>query len=239
MSDSRGVWFCIGSSHSGHTRGRICTAPHFFELTPQVWSAPALHWSTAQSAVDDSFESGSGDMIMAVNSVISTSSDETLPARNADIFPGRPGWTLVPSSPDLVPSRRAVSKYLAGAPSRVVFVFRRSSPRFLSSHRLLRLVFASRGRGRAPRACAPSPGQLVRRNPPFGPLRSGQRRGETTPASTRLHPPHWGRRKPAPGRLRRGGAAPSFTRLHPPTGSGERLRRARCEFRNTGVILGR
>ena len=149
---------------------------------------------------------------MTVNSVISTSSDETLPARNADIFPGRPGWILVPSSPDLVPSRRAVSKSLVSAPCRVVFVFRRSSPRFLSSRRLLRLAFASRGRGRVPRAHAPSPGQLVRRNPPFGPLRSGQRRGETTPASTRLHPP---------------------------TGSGERLRRARCEFRSTGVILGR
>ena len=166
-----------------------------------MWSARNLRWSTVQEAVDDSFESGSGDMIMTVNSVISTSSDETLPARNADIFPGRPGWTLVPSSPDLVPSRRAVSKSLAGAPSRVVFVFRRSSPRFLSSRRLLRLAFASRGRGRAPRAHAPSPGQLVRRNPPFGPLRSGQRRGETTPASTRLHPP---------------------------TGAGESLRRAGC-----------
>ena len=138
---------------------------------------------------------------MTVNSVISTSSDETLPARNADIFPGRPGWTLVPSSPDLVPSRRAVSKSLASVPSRGVFVFRRSSPRFLSSRRLLRLAFASRGRGRAPRAHAPSPGQLVRRNPPFGQLRSGQRRGETTPASTRLHPP---------------------------TGAGESLRRAGC-----------
>ena len=183
------MWFCIGSSHSGHTRGRIRTAPHFFELTPQVWSAPELHWSTAQSAVDDSFESGSGDMIMTVNSVISTSSDETLPARNADIFPGRPGWTLVPSSPDLVPSRRAVSKSLASVPCRGVFVFSRSSPRFLSSRRLLRLAFASRGRGRASRAHAPSPGQLVRRNPPFGPLRSGQRRGGTRPRRRAFTPP--------------------------------------------------
>ena len=149
---------------------------------------------------------------MTVNSVISTSSDETLPARNADIFPGRPGWTLVPSSPDLVPSRRAVPKYLAGAPSRVVFVFRRSSPRFLSSRRLFRLGSAASGRSRAPRASASSPGHSVRRNPPFRALRPRQRRGERTPSSPRLHPP---------------------------TGSGERLHRARCEFRSTGVILGR
>jgi len=82
---------------------------------------------------------------MTVNSVISTSSDETLPARNADMFPGRPGRTLVPSSPDLGPSRRAVSKYLVSAPSRVVFRPRRSSPRFLSSRRLLRLGSAASG----------------------------------------------------------------------------------------------
>ena len=188
-SDSRGVWFCIGSSHSGHARGRIRTAPHFFELTPPVWSAPNFRWSIAQAAVDDSFESGPGDMIMTVNSVISTSSDETLPARNADMFPGRPGRSLVPPSPDLVPSRRAVSKYRTSAPGRVVFVPRRSSPRFLSSRRLFRLGSAASGRSRAPRASASSPGHSVRRNPPFRSLRPRQRRGERTPSPPRLHPP--------------------------------------------------
>ena len=145
---------------------------------------------------------------MTVNSVISTPSDETLPARNADMFPGRPGRSLVPPSPDLVPSRRAVSKYRTSAPGRVVFVPRRSSPRFLSSRRLFRLGSAAPGRSRAPRASASSPGHSVRRNPPFRALRPRQRRGERTP--------------PPP-------------RLHPPTGAGESIWRPGCEFCNAGA----